>query len=230
MNVKFLWAVIIFLALLVLAEAGYIYRQRSGVRDAAERAELDQKGYSEKAMDAQWEELEKWHRKVRGQIGAGNPLLDPDFDGFFNDRFFGRKYSPFTEMERIHRHMMDTLRESERILFDDAWGKWYGRRMLMGQFAAEVTRTDREVALAIRVPGLAAKTANIDITDDRIKISFSAKTSSEEKSAGGFVKKGSSQSYLKIVPVPEDAVPGSGKVEMDGELVKIKFDRRKTGQ
>lgn len=30
MNVKLLWAVIIFLALLVLAEAGYIYKQRAG--------------------------------------------------------------------------------------------------------------------------------------------------------------------------------------------------------
>lgn len=149
MNIKFLWAAIIFLSLLVLAQAGYIYKQRSGADTASAKAALSQGEDQEKDLDAQWEELEKWRTNVHKQMNSGSPLLDPDFDSFFNDKFFGRRYNPFTEMERIHRRMLDTLRESERTLFDDSWGRWYGRRMLMGQFATEITRTDKEVTVAI---------------------------------------------------------------------------------
>jgi len=226
--VKLLWAVIIFLTLLVLAQAGYIYKQRSGADAASAKPASSQGTDQEKALDAQWEELEKWRTNVHKRMGSGEPLLDPDFDSFFNDRFFGRRYNPFTEMERIHRRMLDTLREPERNLFDDSWGRWYGRRMLMGQFATEVTRTDKEVTVTIRLPGLTGKTADINITDDRIKVSFSAKTATEEKDGGGIVKKESSQNYVKILPVPEDAAPGTGKVKIEGEQVKITFDKKKT--
>lgn len=228
MNIKFLWAVIILLALLVLAQAGYIYNQRSGAKGTSAAPELSRSTDSGKRPDSQWEELERWRAKVRKQIGSGTPMLDPDFDSFFDDHFFGRKYNPFTEMDRIHRQMLDTLRESERTLFDDSWGRWYGRRMLMEEFKTNVVRTDKEVKVIISLPGLTSKTADINITDDRIKISFSAKTSTEEKSAGGVIKKESSQNYVKILPVPEDAVPGTGKAEIEGEQVKIKFDRKRS--
>lgn len=227
MNVKLLWAVIIFLALLVLVEAGYIYKQRAGEGGGPAPTEEERKSYSDKGFDARWKELEKWRGKVHERLRSGAPMLDPDFDGFFDDRFFGRKYGPFTEMERIHRQMLETLRESERALFDDSWDRWYGRRMAMGEYKTAVTRTEKDVTLSIQLPGLAARTADIDITEDRIKISFTAKTSDEEKKPGGVMKKGSVESHVKILPLPEDAVPGTGKAEIDGETVKIRFDRRK---
>lgn len=228
MNVKLLWAAIIFLLLLVLAQAGYIYKQRPGTGGTSTAPELARAGDTEITTGVQWEELEKWRAKVHKRLGSGEALLEPDFDEFFDDRFFGRRYDPFTEMHRIHRRMLDTLRESERTLFDDYWGKWYGRRMLMGQFATEITRTDREVTVAISLPGLKAGTAAINITDDRIKISFSARTATEEKSGGGITKRESSQNYVKILPVPGDAVPGTGKVKMGKEQVRIVFDRKRT--
>jgi len=226
MNVKLLWAAIIFLALLVLAQAGYIYKRRSG-ETASAKSGLSEGAGQEKVLDERWEELEKWRSDVHKRLNRGETLLDPDFDVFFDDRFFGRRYDPFAEMERIHRRMLDTLRESERTLFDESWGKWYGRRMLMGQFVTEVTRTDKEVKVTIRLPGLTSNAADINITDDRIKISFSAKTAVEEKSGGGIVKKESSQDHVKILPLPEDAVPGTGKVKTQGERVEITFDRKK---
>lgn len=67
----------------------------------------------------------------------------------------------------------------------------------------------------------------IDITDDRIKISFTAKTPSEETKPGSVLKRESAESHVKILPLPEDAVPGTGKAEINGETLKIKFDRRK---
>ncbi len=63
---------------------------------------------------------------------------------------------------------------------------------------------------------------------NRIKVSFSAKTATEEKNGGGIVKKESSQNYVKILPVPADAVPGSGKVKTEVEQVKIIFETKRT--
>lgn len=230
MKEKYMWAAIVILIVLVLGLTGYIYKQKAFAKDdSAQQPQAELKAYPGKA-EAQWEELEKWQEGVRKMLSRGDPLKDPDFDSFFGDRFFSRRFDPFAEMDRIHRRMSEEFRASERLLFDDYWGGWYGRRMRMDQFKTEVVRTDKEVTLIIHVPGLAAKTADINITNDRIRMGFSAKTAAEQKSAGGFMKSESSQSYVKIMPVPEGAETGTGKVEIDGERVKIKFALKKSGK
>jgi len=230
MREKYMWLAIIFLLLLTVGQACYIYERNAVAKEISEPPgppEIYQKAYSEKAFDAQWEELEKWRVKVREQINQGFPLLDPDFDDFFNDRFFSGRVNPFAEMERVHSQVSGEFRDSDKTLFDGYWDKWFQQRMKMGQFKTELARTDKDVTLTIRVPGLAARTADINITDDRIRIAFSARTSSVEKSGEGIVKKETSQSYIKILPVPEDAARGTGKVEIGKEEVKIKFERKK---
>lgn len=231
MREKYLWLAIIFLLLLTVGQACYIYERNALAKEISAppsaQPEIYRKAYAEKAYDAQWEELEKWRGKVREQISQGFPLLDPDFDDFFNDRFFSGSVNPFAEMERVHRQVSGEFRDADKTLFDGYWDKWFQQRMKMGQFKTELTRTDKDVTITIRVPGLAAKTADINITDDRIRIAFSAKTSSEERSGEGIVKKETSQSYIKILPVPGDAVRGTGKVEIGKDEVKIKFERKK---
>jgi len=231
MREKYLWLAIIFLLLLTMGQSCYIYERNATAKDISEppRAipEIYQKAYSEKAFDAQREELGKWRDRIQNELDRGNPLGEPDFDVFFDDAFFSRKPDPFTEMEQIHRHMSDRFQGSEKSAFEDYWDKWFAQRLAMGQFKTGLTRTASDVTLTIDVPGLSGKTADIDITADRIKISFSAATSSSEKSAAGVVKKESSQNYIKILPLPPDAVAGTGKVEITGQQVKIKFGRRK---
>jgi HSP20 family molecular chaperone IbpA len=230
MREKYLWLAIIVLTVLTLGQACYIYDQNAIAKDIYEELpgppEIVQKGYSEKAYDAQWNELEKWRKRVREQINQGLPLAEPDFDDFFNDRFFAGRLNPFAEMERVRRQMSDEFRDMEKKLFDDYWDNWFEQRMMLGRFDIDVKTTEKAITLTLQVPGLSAKTADINITNDRIKIAFSARTSVEEKSAGGIVKRSALRSYLKILPVPEEAAPGTGKIETDGERVKIIFDRK----
>lgn len=230
MREKYLWLIITVLTVLTLGQACYIYEQTAVAKEISEQPpvqpDIIQKAYSEKAFDAQWDELEKWRRRVREQISQGFPLAEPDFDSFFNDRFFSGRPNPFAEMERVRRQVSEEFQDSDRTLFDNYWYKWFEQRMALGKFNIEVARTEKDVTLTIRVPGISAKTAAIDITNDRIKIAFSAGGSSEERSAGGLVKKASAQSYIKILPLPADAAPGTGKVEVSGETIKIRFDRK----
>lgn len=94
------------------------------MKETSGRPRSGQKGGPGEVLDSQCGELEKWREKVHRQIGSGAPLLDQDFDSLFDDRFFGRKYDPFAEMERIHRQMRETTgdaRETPTAGMDKAW-------------------------------------------------------------------------------------------------------------
>ena len=231
MREKYLWLAISVLTALTFGQACYIYEGKAFAKDIMEQPplqpEIHRGAHAEKAYEAQWEELEKWRRKVREQINQGFPLLEPDFDVFFGERFFAGRPNPFAEMERVRKVMSGEFRDSDKTLFDSYWDKWFEQRMMIDQFKAEISRTDKEITLTIQLPGLTAKTADISITNERIKLSFEAGAASGHKIAGGVLRKDSSQSYVKILPVPADAEPGSGKAEIEGEAVKIKFARKK---
>lgn len=230
MREKYLWLAISVLTALTLGQACYIYEEKAVAKEFMNdqppgQPELHRQGHSDKAFDAQQEEFAKWRVKVREQINQGFPLLERDFDVFFGDRFFAGRVNPFAEMERLRKQLSGEFRDSDKTLFDGYWDKWFEQRMRLGQFKTEVSRTDREVTLAIRLPGLAAGTADVNMKEGMIKLSFQSRSFSEHKSAGSLIKRESSESYVKILPVPEDAVPGTGKVQIDGEVVKIKFER-----
>ena len=231
MREKYLWLAISVLTALTLGQACYIYEEKAVAKEFMDehppgQPDIHLLGHAEKAFDAQQEEFAKWRVRVREQINQGFPLLERDFDVFFGDRFFTGRGNPFGEMERLRRQLSGEFRDSDRTLFDGYWDKWYEQRMRLGQFKTEIARTDKEVTLTISLPGLAGGTADVNIKEGRIKLSFQARSASERKSAGGLIKRERSESYVKILPVPEDAVPGTGKVRIDGELVKIKFERR----
>jgi len=231
MRENHLWLIIGVLTALTLGQACYIYQGQAAAGEnsgpPALQPEIHHRLHAEKAHDAQWEEFEKWRAKVREQVGRGAPLLERGFDVFFNDRFFSGKLSPFAEMERIRRDLSGGFGLSERLLFDGYWDKWFEQRMRLGEFKTDVLRTDKDVTISLTIPGLSEETLNIDVTDERIRIVFSARESSEEKLIGGAVKKETYRSFVKILPLPVDSAPGTGKVKVEGEKVKIKFDRRK---
>ncbi len=230
MREKYIWVAVGLLALLTLGRACYMYEQKAAAteidRQPPVRPEISKMGHAQKAFDAQQEELDKWRAKVREQIDQGFALGDRDFDEFFNDRYFSGSANPFAEMDRIHGELSRNLRDAEKTLFEGYWNTWFERRMRMRQFPAEVKRTARDITLTIRIPGLSAGTADVNISGERIKISFSARAQAEEKREGLVTKTESSQSFIKILPVPEDAAAGTGKAVIDGELVKITFARK----
>jgi HSP20 family molecular chaperone IbpA len=233
MREKYLWLAVGVLLALTLGQACYIYEEQVlAVENSSPppvQPDIQRSLYAEKSYDAQWEELEKWRDKVRASLGSGAPLLERDFDVFFNDRFFSGRFSPFTEMDRIRLEMSGQFGSSEKLLFNDYWDKWFEQRMRLREFGTDVARTDGAVTITIVIPGLSGETADVNITEDRIRISFSSKSGSEEKLVAGVVRKESYKSYVKILPVPADAAAGTGKVKVEGDRIAITFDLKKTG-
>lgn len=231
MREKYLWVAIAVLTVLTLGQACYIYEETASAKESPApsplKPELKKRGYSEKASDAQWEEYQRWRDRVQRSLDSGSPLLEPDFDAFFNDAYFSRGPEPFAEMEFIHRQMSDQAGGSGKPLFDSYWDKWFEQRMKMGRFATDISRAGDAVTISIQVPGLAAGTADVNITGGRIKISFYAKAAYREKSGDLVVIKQTSQSYVKILPVPADAEPGTGKAVIEGERIKIEFRKKR---
>ena len=231
MREKYLWLVIAVLTALSLGQACYICERPAAAGEVTDpprqRAELLKMGYSEKASDAQWEEFQRWRDRLQGRLDSGTPLLEPDFDAFFNDKYFSMRQEPFSEMEGIRKQLSDNVGQTEKPLFDSYWEKWFEQRMKMGQFRTELVRAGSEITLTIQVPGLAAGTAGADISGGRIKVSFSAKALSEQKGRGSAIVSESSQDYVKILPVPEDADAATGKVEISANRVTISFKQKK---
>ena len=169
---------------------------------------------------------EKLNQNVQRSISRGEALPPAVFDDFFNDEFFGRRLDPFAEMERIHRQMADMFRSSERAMLDSSWNSWFNERMGMDEFRAKVSRTDKNVVLSFDIPGIDGNTADININDDRIRISFTARDVQDKNDGKGAVRRESTRSYMKILPVPEDAVPSSAKTSIDKDRVTITFDKK----
>ncbi|HNW45090.1 MAG TPA: Hsp20/alpha crystallin family protein [Elusimicrobiales bacterium] len=231
MREKYLWLAIIVLVILTLGQACFIYGRRAAAQEMSGHPpihpEIWQQAHSEQAAESQREELEKWRGKVRRQIDRGVPLLEPDFDDFFNDRFFARRLNPFGEMERIRRQISESMPGRAKDLFDGYWDGWFAQRMRMEEFKTTVVNDGSRITIAIDLPGPAARSAEVDISEGRIKISFSAKAASGANSGGAIIKKGSSQSYIKILPVPEEAESGTGVSDVTGGQLRITFERKK---
>lgn len=224
MKEKLLWAALAALALLSAGQAYYIFTRHPGAQAAApEKREVKGAG----AYEDPWRELEEWRRSVEQRLRRGDPLAAGDFDGFFDDGFFGRQFSAFEQLERIHRQMLGSFAEPQRGAFGESWDKWFSERMGMGDFRTSVSAGKNEVVLSVDVPGLDRKNADISVNRDRVRLAFSAKESSEEKAGSGVRRSESSRSYVKILPVPPEADGDTAKVSVEADRVRIVFARKK---
>ncbi len=234
MREKYLWMAIAVLTALTLGQACYIYEETAAANESSDpsplKPEPGKAAYSQKAADAQWDEFRKWRGRIQGKLDSGAPLLEPDFDAYFDDRYFAGSPEPFAEMERVRRRMAGLVGGREMPLFESYWDKWFEQRMRMGRFATETVRAGTEIVITIKVPGLEAGTADVNITADRIKVSFTARSSPGKTRPDPVVMRESSRRYIKMLPVPYDADAATGKTEVTGELVKIEFQAKKSGR
>lgn len=212
MKEKVLYSALVILLLACLGQAYYIYSQKKA---------------SESAQRNNWPaRTEKLNQDVLRHIRRGEALPPAVFDDFFNDDFFGRRFNPFAEMERVHRQMAQMFQESERRMLDNSWDSWFNDRIGMDAFKTSVYRTDKNVSIAVDIPGIDNRTADININEDRIKISFTATNVQDKKDEKGAMHRESSRSYTKIMPIPEDAVAASAKTSIANGKVTITFDRK----
>lgn len=154
---------------------------------------------------------------------AGPDLMEPDFGpdsagGFDEDFPAMNNADPFSMLEQLRRQMHSGLGR----------GAFAGGDMFASDgFKTAVSRTDKAVAVVIDVPGIDGKSLNLDINGGMIKMSYTARTISVQKQAGREYRSESSSSYMKIVPLPQDAVSGTGKPSVEKDRVVITFDRKR---
>lgn len=225
MKEKTLWTLVAVFALLSTGEAYYIFGGRRAERPAAARAEAPNPAAP--AYQAPWKELEDWRKTLDSRLSGGGALNNRDFDSFFNDSFFRRRFTAFDQMERIHREMMSAFEGQKKREFGDSWDKWFSDRLGMNGFDTRVSRSGGKVLMTISVPGLDAGKAAVNVNRDRVRLSFTARSAGGEKNARGSVRSESEESFEKILPVPPGADGNTARVSVKGDTVTVTFAEKK---
>ncbi len=226
MKERAMWTLVALLALLSAGEAYYIFgARRKGPPPAGTRAWAESRPVP--SYQEPWRELEDWRKTLDNRLSGGGVLNNGDFDSFFNDSFFDRRFTAFDQLERIHREMMDAFEGQKKREFGDSWDKWFSDRLDMGGFDTRVSRAGGKILMTISIPGLDAKNAEINVNRDRVRLSFSARSVGGEKNARGSVRSESEESFEKILPVPSGADGNTARVSVKGDAVTITFAEKK---
>jgi HSP20 family molecular chaperone IbpA len=213
MSNKILWCAIALLSVACAAQTYYIHSHGNAeaVRPAA---------------DDLIKQQDQWIAEARKHMLGGAPVPFQKFDDLFNDDFFGRRFDPFAEIETFQKRMAPLLSDDQRSVFGQSWTDWLHDRMDLAEIHSENKKTDKEVIVSFKIPGLAGESLNVDVNDDRIRIAYDAKTVEEKKGAQGAYHNESVRHFEKIMPVPEDADPKTHHVVHEGNIIKIVFERR----
>jgi len=212
MSKMVLWAIIGVLAATSLGQGYYIYAQHHPKKPAVRDP---------------WDERDKWISEARKNLLRQSPVPFSRFDDLFDDRFFGRGFDPFGEIERFHERMRALLGETERPLFSRSWDDWFEDRMDVTDIRPEVKTTDEEVILSLKIPGLAGESLNINVNDNRIRIAYDAKTVQDKKDDKGrsYFKSESARHFEKVMPVPNGADAKDYRMVHEGDVIKIIFKK-----
>lgn len=148
--------------------------------------------------------------------------MDPFFDRFFNDDFFGRSRDPFEEMRRMREGMIKQFEQDEGGgLFDSWYKKKFG-----GGNAGDITRRedDHFVYYDIAVDGLRQEKVNVKVENGQLTISGQVEKKSEEGNSGSYFK----SSFQRSFPVPSNVDSGKFQLEQGKEKLVVKFPKIRT--
>lgn len=145
--------------------------------------------------------------------------MDPLFDQFFNDDFFGRSRDPFEDMRRMREKMMRQFEPKEGSgLFDSWFQKKFG-----GGDAGNIKQRedDHFVYYDISIEGLKHEEVNVKVENGQLSISGQVEKKTQEGDSGTFL----SSSFHRSFPVPPSV--DTNKVQMeqkDGKII-VKFPK-----
>jgi len=211
LRVKIIFGAILFFLLLGLVR-GY-YRLDFDTDAGVGKVAFD------RVSGEKWNDLDSWRGRIQARLEVGGRLYPGDFDTFFNDRFFSGRAAPFRELDDIKRQTLERLPKEQRAAFEESWAQWSAERLALGRVSAEVVHSETELTLVIRLPGVQARDVGVEVGERRVKISYAVPV------PGRGIKGEPPQSYVKLLPVPEDAAPGTAVVTRDGERLLITFKR-----
>lgn len=209
-----LWFFIALLAATSAAQGYYIYQDRAA--------------HAGSAPPDIWSKQDEWLKKARKDLFERRPIPFKDFDELFDDKFFGRRFDPFTEMREFEKRFHSRLGEPERSLFGSSWDDWFTERMDISRIETKTKETDKEVIVELNIPGLDKDSLNIDVNESRIRIAYDARRVEDQKDGSGrqVLRSESVQHFEKILPVPENADGKNSRIDREGKIVKIVFPRR----
>lgn len=170
-------------------------------------------------------EQDKWFSQARKRLLDGAQLPLRRSDDLFNDEFLGRRYDPFAGRENLRGRVSSHVPNYEQPLSERAWNDQFGDRMDVGDIMLEVKTTDKEVILTLRSSNLHGGSLNININDDRIRISCDAKMIQSQKDAAGreYFKSESLRRLETIMPIPDGADHRPNRIIHEGDTVKVIF-------
>lgn len=160
------------------------------------------------------------HKPESKPLLSHNQLkVDPLFDQFFNDDFFGRSRDPFEEMRRMRERMAKEFKEPSEgeSLFDS----WYGKRF--GGAAAEITKRedDKFVYYDVSVKGLEANKLNAKVENGQIEISGEINQKTEDLGQRSEMR----SSFHRSFPAPPNVDPNKVQMEQQKEKLVLKFPK-----
>lgn len=216
MTSKMLWCVVGLLGATCAGQAYHIYSSREA------RA-----GRWKAPAEDFWKEQHDWIARAREQLLKGGSIPPGRFDELFDDAFFGRRFDPFAEIENFNKRIAPFLREDERALFGRSWNEWFTDRLGVADVETGIEKTDKEVVLSIRIPGLKGESLKIDVNDDRIRIAYDAESIERAQDGAGRTafQAMRARHFVKILPIPEDADPKTSRVVREGGALKVVFRR-----
>jgi HSP20 family molecular chaperone IbpA len=213
MKQRILWIFIALLATTCAAQGYYIHNQQ---RPQSAETFLRE---------------DEWLRQARKRMLEGGQIPFKDFDELFDDRLFGGRLDPFAEMRELQKHFNSQLWQDRKPFFSQSWDDWFSGRMDLSSVAVKTKETDKEVVVELHVPNLDKDSLNIDVNKSRIRVAYDAKDTRSSKDASGreYFRSESTRHFEKLMPVPENADGASSRIEREGNVVKIIFQRRQHG-
>jgi len=167
--------------------------------------------------------FEEMRKEMLSILNQNRKINSDFFDNFFNDDFFSGKYNPFKEIEEIHKSILNSIKEERQKVFKDSWDNWFEERIGEKNIKIKQIETDKEIIMEIETPD---KNANIEIKDNYVKISYEKKQKVIDEKDGAKSESFSTEKYLKILAIPENAVPDKHKVEIKDNKIIITFEKK----
>ena len=151
------------------------------------------------------------------------------FDEFFSDNYFNTNPDAFRQVETIRGLMREMVKNVDLDFFEHSFNDWYNARMGVEDLGITTEDKKDKTTIKIQIPGLDANNVDVNINDKRVKISGSYNKVNEVKDNTGKVVSATQEykSFLKILPVPADAIAGKAQIKVEKDTITITLEKMK---
>lgn len=153
--------------------------------------------------------------EIEGKKVINIKVTDP-MKHMISDPFFD-SWDPFESLGRMRSNMRGMM---NNLFPGSGRGKGIFNSAMFYEPDFDIKENKEEYIITFNIEDLNQKTLNVDINKRGITVSGESSSEREEQSQNSFFKSSSFGSFMKTVPVPEDADIGNAKTEtLDNKLI-----------